>query len=314
MKTIGSFLRYAVIGLLYAATVVTAVQAQNVTIRVAADSSSGTYSKMLGEVIRTCGSDEFTIQFAKNSGGAVGNLDALFNNQADAAFMHSDVFMANAQADPTYNQFKTLVALWPEQIHVLTLRVSKTKKQGTLSWGTVEINSLQDASGFNVGAAGGGVITGRVLATPGHFNVVDEQTGANVISALDNGQIAAAIFVGAYPLPNLQNLDKSKYKLVSIGENISNAVSNFYRPSKINYPGLTNGPLSTLAPVATLITKQFRTTDKVNAQRALRACFTSSLAQLQDNGSPNWQAVTAGDQGTLGNYLTLPEGTSGRRK
>lgn len=298
---------------LYMFALASAVHAQTVTIRVASDSSSGTYAKMLGEVVNACGSDEFNIQTAKNSGGAVGNLDALYNNQADAAFMHSDVFAANAQADPSYNKFKTLVALWPEPIHVLTLRQSKTKKGGTFSFGTVEINSLQDTAGYTVGAAGGGVITARVLSTPGHFTVVDEGNGTNVIQALDRGDIAAAIFVGAAPLPNFQGLDKSRYKIVPIGNTISDAVSNFYRPAKINYVGLTSGPLTTLAPVATLITKVFQTPNKVNAQRALRACFTNNLAQLQDNGSPNWQTVTANDPGTLNNYLELPAGTSRKK-
>jgi TRAP-type uncharacterized transport system substrate-binding protein len=191
------------------------------------------------------------------------------------------------------------------------LRVSKTKKQGTFSFGTVEINSLSDAAGYNVGAAGGGVITARVLQTPGHFQAIDEQTGDNVITALNNGDIAAAIFVGAAPLPNLQKLASSgNYRLVPIGEAISNQVSNFYRPAKVNYPGLTSGPVTTLAPVAVLLTKQFQTPAKQNAQRALRQCFTDHLAELQDSGSRNWAEVQAGDTGTLNNYLELPASTT----
>lgn len=199
-----SFLKFALLDfvlLLFASVAF----AQTTNIRVASDSSNGTYAKMLGEVINACGDNtDFNIVTVKNSGGAVGNLDALYNNAADAAFLHSDVFAANAQADPSYNKFKTLVALWPEPIHVLTLRVSKTKKQGSFSFGTVEINTLQDVAGYTVGAAGGGVITARVLQTPGHFQVADLGTGSAVIEALNNGTIAAAIFVGAAPLPNIQ--------------------------------------------------------------------------------------------------------------
>lgn len=304
------FLKFALLGLLFAS----AVNAQSTNIRVASDSSSKTYGKMLGEVINACGdSSDFNIVTVKNGGGAVGNLDALFNNQADAAFLHSDVFAANAQSDPAYNKFKTLVALWPEPIHVLTLRTSKTKKSGSFSFGTVEINSLQDVAGYTVGAAGGGVITAHVLQTPGHFQVADLGTGSAVIEALNNGTIAAAIFVGAAPLPNLQELgNKQNYKLIPLGDNIANAVSNFYRPAKINYPTLTNGPVNTLAPVATLLTKVFQTPEKIQAQRALRSCFTNKLAWLQDNASPNWQLVQPNDPGTLNNYLELPGST--RRK
>jgi len=198
----GKYLKFTVLSLLFASF----VGAQTVNLKIASDSSSGTYAKMLGEVVNVCASDEFNIQQAGNKGGAVGNLDALFNNQADAAFLHSDVFVASSQSDSSYNRLKTLVALWPEPIHILTLRVSKTKKQGTFSFGTVEINSLVDTAGYEVGAAGGGVLTGKVLQFAGHFTTVDEGSGDQVITALNNGQIAAAIFVGAQPLPNLQKL------------------------------------------------------------------------------------------------------------
>src|SRR6516165_5174249 len=71
------------------------------TIRVAADSSSGTYNKMLGEIIGVCNDNSLNIVPAnEGGGGAVGNLDALFNNKADAAFLHSDVYLYNAQSDP----------------------------------------------------------------------------------------------------------------------------------------------------------------------------------------------------------------------
>src|SRR5271165_4726030 len=174
------------------------------TFLVADDSSSGTYKKMLGEIIGVCSTDDFNIQEAPGvTGGAPGNLDALVNNRAQAAFLHSDVFFANAQADPSYKRFQTLLALYPEPIHVLALRTSKTKKPGTFSFGTQDFNSLADTKGYKVGAAGGGVITARILQGQGEggFSVTPYDKGDDVISALNNGDIAAAIFVGAAPLP-----------------------------------------------------------------------------------------------------------------
>jgi TRAP-type uncharacterized transport system substrate-binding protein len=194
---------------------------------------------------------------------------------------------------------KTLVALYPEQIHVLALRTSKTKKLGTFAFGTQDFNSLGDLAGFSVGAAGGGVLTARILTGQGGggFSVVDEGTGDGVINALNNGQIAAAIFVGASPLPNLEKLNKSLYKLLPIGENISSKVAGVYRPATINYPGMTNGPVKTMAPMATLMTRQFSTPAKISAQAQFRACFEKHIGELQDNGSRNWQDVIPGDHG-----------------
>src|SRR5258708_12398019 len=86
-------LKFALLAIMFAGV----ASAQTVNLKIASDSSSGTYAKMLGEVVNACGSDEFNIQSAGNKGGAVGNLDALFNNQADAAFLHSDVFVPSSQ-------------------------------------------------------------------------------------------------------------------------------------------------------------------------------------------------------------------------
>ncbi len=40
-------------------------------------------------------------------------------------------------------------------------------------------------------------------------------------------------------------------------------------------------------------------------QRRFCACFTKNLGKLQDEGSPNWLEVKAGDQSTLP-WLDLP--------
>lgn len=287
-----------------ALTVMPSLSAQN-TFVVADDSSSGTYKKMLGEIIGVCSTDDFNIQEASGvTGGAVGNLEALVNNRAQAAFLHSDVFFANAQADPTYKRFQTLLALYPEPIHVLALRTSKTKKLGTFSWGTQDFYSLADMRGFKIGAAGGGVYTARILEGQGEggFTVQAYDTGNDVINALNSGDIAGAIFVGAAPLPNIEKLDKNAYKLLPIGESIAAKVQGVYRPANINYRGLTNGPVKTLAPVATLLTRKYTTPERIAMQRKFRQCFYKHLGDLQDTGSPNWQSVDPNDHGVLDWY------------
>lgn len=281
-------------------------------ITVAADSSSGTYAKMLGEIVGVCNSDKLDIEQAKNGGGAPGNLDALVNNRAQAAFLHSDVYFVNAQADSSYAKFQTLVALYPEPIHVLALTNSKSSKLGSFSFGKQEFNSLGDLKGFKVGAAGGGVYTSRVLTGQGEggFTVVEFNSGGDVIKALTAGDIDAAIFVGAAPLPNLDALPRGQFKVIPIGEQIASRVKGIYRPATINYSnGLTHGPIQTLAPVATLLTRKYSTPTKVAAQREFRSCFYRHLDELKDNGAPNWQSVDAQDHGVLPWY-EIPDAVS----
>lgn len=269
---------------------------------IASDSSSGTYRKMLNELKAVCG-NSVPIQEADNHGGAVGNLQALTDNQVNAAFLHSDVYIAQKQADPSLSRFETLVALYPEAIHVLALKNSKSKKGPNPFAGATQFNSLADTAGFPVGAAGGGVFTLQIIqgsANAGFSEVKAYNSGDDVISALDRGEIAAAVFVGAAPLPNLQKLEKNQYKILPMGDRISSKLPrSVYHEVTINYSGLTFGPIKTFAPIAVILTRKYNTGDKVQAQRAFRNCFNKNLNNLKDNASPSWQNVTPGDHGPL---------------
>ena len=316
--------KFSLAVLLFVVTLGSSLALAEGQIVVAADSGTGTYAKMLSEITSICATDEFNIVQAKGvTGGAVGNLDALFNNQAQAAFLHSDVYSYNANADSGYARINTLVSLYPEPIHVLALRNSKSKKRGTLSFGTQEFNSLADMSGYAIGSYGGGVLTSRLLQGQGQggFQVVPYDSGDKAIEGLRNGEVAAVIFVGAAPLPNLLKLTKAEFKLLPIGEQIASRVTGIYRKAKINYSanGLTSGPIDTVAPIATLMTRKYTTPKMVAAQRNLRNCFNAHLDELKDNGSPNWQTVEAGDHGTLpwyelpGNSEQSASGKRGRK-
>jgi TRAP-type uncharacterized transport system substrate-binding protein len=168
----------------------------------------------------------------------------------------------------------------------------------------VEFNSLSDIKGYAVGAAGGGVLTSRVMKRQGDagYTVNSYNSGAEVIAALDKGDIAAAIFVGAAPLPNIASLDKTKYKLIPVGEAIASRVKGVYRPATINYSGLTSSPVQTIAPMAVILTRKYSTPKKVAAQRHFRDCLAKNLPELKDNHSPNWQQVEANDHGVLDWY------------
>lgn len=303
MKTIMSFLFFV--------TLVSSAAADTFT--VAADSSSKTYAKMLGELIGACSNENLDIKQAQGvTGGAPGNLEALVNNKAQAAFMHSDVFQAHVALDASYKRYQTLVALYPEPIHVVALRVSKTlKKEGGVGGYfqkdvPVTFNTLDDVRGYTVGAAGGGVYTAQILQANGEggFNVSDKGNGDAVMAALNSGEIAVAIFVGAAPLPNLEKLDKNKYKIIPVGDTIANktSIKTYYRSASINYPGLTAGAIKTIAPMATIMTRKYDGEKKVAMQRSFRDCFNRKLGDLRDDGSPGWQQVIAGDHGVLDWY------------
>jgi len=62
--------------------------------------------------------------------------------------------------------------------------------------------------------------------------------------------------------------------------------------------------------LATIVTRQFSTPEKISAQSKFRACVAKNIPQLQDTGSPNWQDVAAGDHGIATiPWLDLPSAT-----
>ncbi|HEX4600639.1 MAG TPA: TAXI family TRAP transporter solute-binding subunit [Gemmatimonadales bacterium] len=255
-------------------------------------SGSGTYAAMTKEVRDVC-KDEITIVEGTSPtiGGATTNLEALMNNKVSAALMHSDVVYARAQADPAVRKLQTLVALYPEDIHVLVLRNSRTKH----FLKRIEFTTLSDLAGYKVGAAGGGVITARILTGQGegHFDVVELASGKEVLPALDAGDIQAAIFVGGAPLPNLEKLTADQYKLIPIGETISSHLTGVYRPTIINYTNLNSGDIKTMAPTAIVLTRKYTIPKLVRPQATFRNCFYSHLDELQQTPGkhPKWQLV-----------------------
>lgn len=294
---------------------VTPVFAQGHTLLIADASSSGTYKAMLGQLIGVCSSGDFEIKEAPGiTGGATDNLDALVNNKVAAAFLHSDVIAARGMADPAMKRFKTLAALYPEDIHVLTLRNSKTKVHLIQ---TVQFTSLVSLRGYKVGAAGGGVITARVLTGQGegHFDVVEYGSGKEVIAALDNNEIQAAIFVGGAPLPNIETLSGDQYKLIPIDPDIANRVSSFYRPTVIQYNNLRSGPIHTIAPMAIIVTRQYTIPSMVQPQREFRQCLYEHLGELQQTPGmhPKWQLVDPNEHG-MWDWYEIPSTTAATTK
>jgi TRAP-type uncharacterized transport system substrate-binding protein len=277
--------------------------------KIAAASSSGTYHAMLAEIKGVCEDDSLHIDEAPANGGATENLEALVNNQVSAAFLHSDVIVSAAEADSNYRNFKTLVALYPEEIHVLALRNSKMTKGGVLGYGAtiVNFNSLSDLAGYNVGAAGGGVITAKRLSNAGRFSVIAFDKGDDVMAALRSGQVQAAIFVGGAPLPNLVKLNYTEFKLLPIGDTISGSVSGLYKKTSINYTNLKSGSVSTLAPMAVLLTRKYNTGKMIDIQAKFRQCFYNHLDELKETpgNHPKWQFIDASDHGVW-DWLELP--------
>lgn len=280
-------------------------------LKVADDSSSGTYQQFVKEIIGVCG-DILQITEVPGKGGAIGNLDRLIGNETNAALMHSDVIYFRAKSDPNLQKnFKTLVALFSEDVHFL-VRNKPYKPAG--SWkdqfsSGKNIDTLADLKGLTVGAAGGGYVTTGVINLLGEVGYTTQKydSGKDVLAALDRGEIAAAEFTGAAPLPNLKDLGPA-YKLLPINDVIASKLKSVYHPTTITYTSMSPDSVSTVAADALLVTREYKTPKFINALRKFRQCFTAKLDELKETPGYHkaWQQVDANNHGQW-EYLTFPK-------
>ena len=190
--------------------------AQAQQLRVATGKAGDTYSSMLRQLGSTCSTGVALIEIA--SGGSNDNINQLVGNQVNAAFVQMDVLWLRARTEDLGN-VKTLLAMHPEQVHILARANGGTKQGGVMGIGAkvVPFETIADLAGHRVGAAGGSKVTAEVMRLQSEiaYNVVPFDNGNDVLEALGKGQIEAAIFVGGAPLASIAKLGP-EFKLLAI--------------------------------------------------------------------------------------------------
>lgn len=247
------------------------------------------------------------INFKKypKSTGAVQNLDLLVTNQVQGAFMHSDVIEFRKRGGKDMSKFKTLLALHMEEVHLLALQDSLRKVKDRSSWNPmatkpVVFNTLDDLGSYKVGAAGGGYITAQVIKalTLVPYEIIQFQSGKDVIAALDKGDVDCALFVGGAPLPNIKDLGP-QYKLLSIGDTRKTQLEVVYRPTSITYPKMNPEAVQTVAADCLFVTQDYKSPRYRNALKLLRKRFYTVLEELKETpgNHPKWQEVDPNNHG-----------------
>lgn len=289
------------------------------TLLIADDSSSGIYKRFWAEMQGVLKSDpNFQLQFREidPQGGAVGNLEALINNQASIAFMHADVLkfrLMNSQDD--LSKFKVFMTLFNEDVHFLAKRQNKMVG----GWGgyhqtevaITDVMSLGNQyAGYQcvVGAAGGGYVTANVIASMGQVNykVVKYNSGQDVMNALEKGDIDAAVFVGASPLPNLEKLD-SQFRLLAISPGLADRLRSVYKPTTITYSKIDPTPVTTVSAKCLMVSKEYKGKRMITQLDEFRKAVYAGLADIQETpgNHPKWAQV---DPNIRSNFpwLSLP--------
>lgn len=275
------------------------VSAQAQSLKVSTGGSAGSYSRMFKELSNVCVNEIQLVEM--NSSGSMQNIDRITGNEANAAFVQTDVLFFRGRTEDLSN-IKTLVTMHPEEVHVVALTDSKQKEGGTLGFGAkaVQLNSVTDLANRVVAAGGGSYITAQVirLQTEIPFQVVEAKNSADALAMVTSGQASAAILVGGAPLGDLTPLGR-EYKLLNFSEATMGKLKNVYKPAKLNYSKMTASTgVQTIATDAVWVTREYKTPKFIGGLSKLRTCINKNVPVLAEEIGmhPAWSKVKVGEQ------------------
>ena len=318
----------AVAGMLFAASALAE------DFKIATGSKTGTYSTMLTQVSKYCSSDDALKLVNVETSGSVENLQLLLDNQVNAAFVQEDVLFFKDKTDNIQGSVKTLLALYPEEVHFLGRAAPlKQTQEGKHFWNKdttneITLGSVEDLSNRKVGAAGGSYITEQLIRLQAEIplSVTEFSNNAELKKALDSGQVDAAVFVGGQPLPLIGGDPNAKppipalgpdYKLLPLQPQSVDKLKNIYKLARLKYPKMTAASISSISTDSLLVTGNYKTPRMVSQLKALHDCILEHLADFQETTGfhAKWRQVDAANQGKWPSRYEFPAvvSTDGRK-
>jgi TRAP-type uncharacterized transport system substrate-binding protein len=288
------------------------IKAQELVVSTGAEKGS-TYTQMFNEMIEVCSTPTLKLR-GINSTGSIENLDRLLGNQVNGAFTQSDIlFMRTRNIENTQrNSIKTLLALHPEEVHIVIRTVHPQKEQGLADklssmFGKsdryeAKMTDLTSLGGRKVGSWGGGQVTANAIKflTDVPYEVVGYQGSTETINALNNGEVDAIIGVGGAPLGWVTQLGVG-YTLLPILEAQREKLKAIYNPTVLTYSPMGANEVNTVSTDALLVTREYRTRTMVGRLAELRKCVQDNIDEFKERLGyhAKWQLVDPKNQGKL---------------
>lgn len=285
-----------------AALVLFAGQAFSDTFNIATGDSKGgsTYSQMFREYLELCGNVLPMVEVETT--GSVKNVELLVANSVNAAFLQSDLLAFRRLTDEaSVANIRTLFALHPEELHFVA-RADVKKEGGFMGIGSqsVSYNVISDLAGRPVGAVGGSVLSGRVVASQSgiNFQVVEFENNQALLEALLSGKVDSILVVGGAPHKLVKALDQ-RYKILSVPADVQKKLAGVYSSAKVSYGNLNQAGVDTVSTEALFVTRTYRSPDMQRNLSELRQCFIDKLPTIQDKRGTHakWQVVDSANTG-----------------
>ena len=281
-----------IIGLVLAAA---SVGAMAQSLKIGTGGATGSYSRTFKELTAVCSSE---MQIAEvGSSGSMQNIDRIVGNEISGAYTQTDVLHYRGRTEDLSN-VKTLVTLFPEQVHIVALREGK-KEGGVMGIGgkVVSLNTLGELAGKVVVAAGGSFVTAQVmrLQTEIPFQAVEVADNKVAMAAVESGQAAAAIIVGGAPMDLIKALP-AQFKLLNVSEADVGKLKNVYKPAVLNYTNVQAAGVKTVATDAVLVVREYKSPKFVEGLSKLRTCFNAKVPELSETPGMHaaWSKVVIG--------------------
>ncbi|MDF8362053.1 MULTISPECIES: TAXI family TRAP transporter solute-binding subunit [Achromobacter] len=296
MRQRASFTRIFIQSMAAAVLISSAGMVQAQQLKVATGGPKGTYSQMFTEIASVCQTSLNLVE--QNTSGSVENIDLLVGNKINAAVVQTDVLKYRAKDESQIaNNVKTLIALHPEEVHLVT-RADGRKEGGFMGLGAkrVILNDFNDLQGRTVAAVGGSIITAKVLAANSGVNFsVDESyaNNADALAALQESKVDAVVMVMGAPAASISQLDGA-YKLLPVSGATAEKLTSIYDPVKLTYSNLSDSSgVPALSVQALFVTRDYKTNSMVSGLNALRSCVVSKIDELKETigTHPKWQQV-----------------------
>jgi len=277
----------------------------------------GTYYQMCMDMLKTFGATVPNAFECVQTGGSMDNMQGIIGRTLQGGIVQFDVLKYLEEKDPNMAQIKVMFPLHQEEVHIVGANTTY-KQGGFLGFGakSVELRTLKDLNSRKVVAWGGSVLSAEYFAFRFKLNyeVIDvsglrlDEKGASVKAGANqaaephrvaaklvaNGDAHAIFAVGGFPLGWLQDskVFGKQFKMLTIGSDMADQVAGIYNKSKVNYPNLTEGAVPTIAVPAVMVTRDFRTPDRVAPIVAIQRGVVAGLETLRDEGHPKWAQPT----------------------
>lgn len=270
------------------------------TLKVSTGSESGNYHAAFQNIVDIC---KLPLEEA-TSKGSNENIERAARNQTHAFFAQTDALFMYDGTVKKLDNIKTIIALYPEELHFIAPLESKFSKKGMTSFGKKQFNSVADLGGYPVGVIGGSgsattgeFVAGKLGSGGQPFFELRTYPGEDALkNAVANGEVAAALLVGGQPLGSVEKYGPS-FKILPVDDGIISRLSKYYDSSKLSYSKMNARGTVTLATSSGIFGRQLNDKEKVATYAAIRQCVTDKIGTFQDDGIPKWADVKPEDHG-----------------